>query len=96
MLMELTLAAVAVICLASLLVYNTVVSYRWHRNNRGEEYIRESSNWHHAFIYFNSDDPRLIVPKRTGGGYTFNFGRPTSWLLIVMGLILVIVFILTI
>lgn len=91
--MELTIAAVAVFSLLALLMYNAIVSHRWHRNNRGEEYIRESSNWHRTFFYSNSDDPRLIVPKRTGGGYTFNFGRPLSWLFMASGLILLIAFI---
>lgn len=91
--MELTNAA-AVICLVALLVYNAMVSYRWHRENRGEEYMRESSNWHNNLIYSNQDDPRIIVPKRTGGGYTCNFGKPLSWLLIGSGLMLVMTLIL--
>jgi uncharacterized membrane protein len=38
------------------------------------------------FLYRNPKDPRLFVPKLLGGGWTFNFARPTAWLL--MGLIL--------
>jgi uncharacterized membrane protein len=27
----------------------------------------------------NRSDPRLIVPKRWGIGWTFNFARPIAW-----------------
>ena len=33
-----------------------------------------------AFFY-DPADPRLLVPKRLGLGWTFNFGRPMAWLL---------------
>ena len=87
--MELIIAAAAVFNLAALRSYDSVVSYRWHHKNRGEEFIRESSNWHYTFIYSNSDDPRLIVPNRTRGGYTFNFDKTLPWFLMVSGLVLV-------
>ena len=85
--MEPIIAAAAVLLIAVLLIYNTVVSSRWHRRNRGEKHIRESSYWRHKVIYSNREDPRLIVPKRTGGGYTFNFGNTLTWLLLGSGLI---------
>lgn len=85
--MELSIAIGAVISLVGLLVYNSVVSQRWHHENRGEEHVRESSQWHHNLIYSNREDPRLIVPKRTGGGYTFNFGNTLTWLLLGSGLL---------
>ncbi len=88
--MGFSIAAAAVFSMVALLTYNAIVSYRWHRENRGEEYIRESSHWHRTFFYSNSEDPRLIVPKRTGGGYTFNFAKPLSWFFIGSGLILLI------
>lgn len=37
-------------------------------------------------FYYNPDDPRLLVEKRLGVGYTFNFARPASWL--ILGLVL--------
>ena len=36
---------------------------------------RNPSAWH-AFFYFDRDDPALLVPKKSGLGYTFNFGNP--------------------
>lgn len=35
-------------------------------------------------IYRNPDDPRLIVPKLVGVGWTFNFARPAAWLLLAL------------
>jgi uncharacterized membrane protein len=31
---------------------------------------------------FNPNDKRIIVPKRTRLGWTLNFGRPASWLIL--------------
>lgn len=33
-------------------------------------------------IYYNPDDPALFVPKRYGLGWTINFARPMSWVLV--------------
>jgi uncharacterized membrane protein len=33
--------------------------------------------------YANPADPRLVVPKRSGLGWTFNFARPIAWVLLV-------------
>jgi uncharacterized membrane protein len=33
-------------------------------------------------VYSNAADPRLIVPKRFGIGWTFNFAKPSAWLLL--------------
>ncbi|MGC2656688.1 MAG: DUF5808 domain-containing protein [Bryobacteraceae bacterium] len=37
--------------------------------------------WKGGIIYYNPNDPALLVEKRTGPGYTFNFGNRWSWLL---------------
>jgi uncharacterized membrane protein len=39
--------------------------------------------WYGPF-YFNRSDPRLCVPKRFGWGLTFNFARPSAWLIILV------------
>jgi uncharacterized membrane protein len=44
--------------------------------------------WKAGILYYNSEDSALWVPKRYGLGYTLNFGRPVSWL--VLGLILLV------
>lgn len=38
--------------------------------------------WKAGLFYINPNDSALMVPKRYGFGYTFNFGRPVSWLLL--------------
>jgi hypothetical protein len=38
--------------------------------------------WKWGLIYYNPDDPAVIVEKRFGIGYTFNFGRAWSWVLV--------------
>ncbi len=45
--------------------------------------------WKLGQIYFNPNDPALMVQKRFGVGYTINFGNRASWL--VLGLIVLIV-----
>jgi uncharacterized membrane protein len=37
--------------------------------------------WRWGLFYYNPDDPALIVEKRFGFGYTFNFGNRWSWVL---------------
>ncbi len=37
-----------------------------------------------ALGYYAPDDPRVLVPKIHGLGWTFNFARPLSWALMVL------------
>lgn len=48
---------------------------------------QDSNNWKGP-VYFNKKDPRLIVPKLSGLGTTFNFANPFSYI----ALILIVVF----
>lgn len=43
------------------------------------DYDRNPDHWKLYFIYFNPDDPRLIVRKRIGFGHTVNCARPIVW-----------------
>ena len=36
--------------------------------------------WKAGVIYYNKEDCSLLVPKRFGVGYTFNFAHPISWI----------------
>ena len=38
--------------------------------------------WKLGIFYVNPNDPSVIVPKRFGMGWTTNFGRPTTWVLL--------------
>ena len=40
------------------------------------------SAWKWGLLYVNTQDPALLVEKRFGVGYTFNFGHPIAWLLL--------------
>jgi len=35
--------------------------------------------WKWGIFYVNKADPKILVPKRYGVGYTLNFGNPWSW-----------------
>lgn len=47
----------------------------------GAETSRDS-DWIGGVIYYAPGDPRLLVPKRFGIGWTFNFARPMAWALL--------------
>lgn len=47
----------------------------------GRQNIPEQEYWRWGFFYVNKDDPRLLVPKRFGYGWTFNYARQSAiWL----------------
>ena len=37
-----------------------------------------------GFVYFNLRDANIFVPKNIGAGWTFNFGHPVAWVVIVL------------
>jgi uncharacterized membrane protein len=39
-------------------------------------------HWKLIIFYYNPDEPRLVVPKRTGIPFTLNFARPAAWVII--------------
>jgi uncharacterized membrane protein len=38
----------------------------------------DDEHWRFAGLYFNRQDPSLFVPRRSGPGWTVNFGRPQA------------------
>lgn len=46
------------------------------------------SCWHGGIFYYNPQDPALMVEKRVGVGWTFNFAHPVVWL--ILGLLIAI------
>jgi uncharacterized membrane protein len=38
--------------------------------------------WKAGFLYYNPNDAAVVVEKRSGLGYTFNFANPWSWALL--------------
>jgi uncharacterized membrane protein len=49
----------------------------------------EDQYWKLGIIYFNPEDPALIVEKRFGVGWTLNFARPVA-LIIIVGIVVVL------
>jgi len=47
--------------------------------------------WKLGQIYYNPNDPALLVEKRFGVGYTINFGNRASWLVVALILLMVLV-----
>jgi uncharacterized membrane protein len=45
-------------------------------------------HWKLGMFYFNRDDPALWVEKRIGIGFTMNFARGCSWLVLLLVLVL--------
>lgn len=39
-------------------------------------------HWPLGLVYFNADDPSIVVPKRFGVGWTLNFARPGTWAIV--------------
>ena len=56
--------------------------WRW----LGRHLSRESgdpmpdSRWKWGYFYVNGDDPALVVPLRSGPGFSFNHARPSVWI----------------
>jgi uncharacterized membrane protein len=48
---------------------------------------RNPAAWHAGLFYADSSDPALFVPRRTGLGYTLNFGNPRA-VPVMIGLVL--------
>jgi len=53
--------------------YQTIITKKW--RNRVTD---EDQHWKLAILYFNPDDRRVFLPKRTGLGFTLNFANPWS------------------
>ena len=43
-----------------------------------------TEDWRGGLFYVNAADLRLLVPKRSGMGWTFNFARPVAWLVLAL------------
>ncbi|TQR20452.1 DUF1648 domain-containing protein [Psychrobacillus vulpis] len=52
--------------------------------------VDDDRYWKGGMFYINKDDPSILVEKRFGVGWTFNFARPISWILLFLPLIIII------
>ena len=53
--------------------------------------VDDDKYWKGGIIYINREDPSILVEKRFGVGWTLNFGRPLSWLVLFAPLILILI-----
>ena len=58
---------------------NTIITKKWRNKVSGE-----SEGWKLGVFYYNPDDKRMFLPKRTGLGMTINFARPWSIILTIL------------
>lgn len=61
-------------------------------NGKGGKKINRDDDryWKLGTFYFNPDDPALFVEKRFGSGWTNNFARPFSWVLLIAPILIVL------
>jgi uncharacterized membrane protein len=52
--------------------------------NELERMRNDSGNYKWGFFYFCSNDPRCLVPRKTGIGLSPNFANPYSYLIIII------------
>ncbi len=86
--MAIYIVAGCALIISAIVFYKTVITREW-RN----EVPNEDDCWYWLVFYYNPQDKRLFVPKRTGLGWTLNFGRPLSvviFLLFLIGLVALI------
>jgi len=78
-------AVAAMLCVVACMIVGIV-------RDKGFDNLPEATSeryWKWGLFYFNPNDGALLVPKRMGFGYTFNFARPAAWLM--MGALVAIV-----
>lgn len=56
-----------------------------------EQPVNDDDHWKLGFIYFNANDPSFTVEKRYGIGWTINFARPLSWVLLLFIIAIVVI-----
>lgn len=76
-----TLAMVAVVLLGVL--FSVIVAMQKLRRRpaapgSGPDAPDDDAHWKGGLVYVNRDDPAAFVPKRTGVGFTVNFGSPAG------------------
>jgi uncharacterized membrane protein len=51
----------------------------------------DPDNYKWGFFYYNKKDKRILVPRKTGIGFSVNFANPYSYLVISVIIILAII-----
>ncbi|HEY7356160.1 MAG TPA: DUF5808 domain-containing protein [Ktedonobacterales bacterium] len=90
---EIVIVLLCIILIVGVIILFLPTHYFRSRNRSPDERPRvgpisrdDDRYWMGGFLYNNPDDPDIMVPKRYGLGWTFNFGHPKGkW--VVIGLI---------
>ena len=53
----------------------------------------DDEHWKFGIFYVNPDDLAFVLPERFGVGWTFNYARPATWVIIVGGFLVTVAFI---
>lgn len=78
-----------------LLIYNSIMLSTLKSKNKNNYMIEsDDEKWIYGFIYYNKEDPSLMVEKRLGAGWTFNMAHKSAKIIIIF-LILTFIFSLT-
>jgi len=56
----------------------------------------DDSLWKGGVIYWNKNDPRIMVPKRFGVGYTINFAHPAGKVILVLIIAVLVIIIISV
>jgi uncharacterized membrane protein len=73
--------AALVVTFFAMLIYVVVQAYRHPELTHAVD-VTDPARWKAGLIYFNPSDAALLVPKRSGLGYTFNLARPLAWVFV--------------
>jgi uncharacterized membrane protein len=81
---------VPMVILAVVIIASAIFLSRWlgRWRVRPQHTSAGDTCWRLGMFYFNPDDPALFVEKRIGIGYTINFARGTSWIILALSLVL--------
>lgn len=67
-----------------IVVVTVIAVRRMQRSDAPRGEVTPDMFWHGGIFYYNSQDPALLVAKRVGVGWTFNFAHPVAWLLLAL------------
>jgi uncharacterized membrane protein len=81
--MEFIVLTIVVALIIILMIYGSIASLNWRKQNPGRTTMSEHEHYYFRFFYFNPDDKRFMLYKRGGGGYTLNFASPIAILIAV-------------
>lgn len=67
-----------------IVVVTVIAIRRMQRSDAPRGEVTPDKCWHGGIFYYNPQDPALLVGKRVGVGWTFNFAHPAAWLILAL------------